>query len=427
MEHVVMSSRLKSRRELFAAFCASNAVLLFGCAVEKGTEEPLEPPTTENPIGAVGASIEFPLCPQDRPCGLDVNVSLKVIGCAAELLCKESMLRDDAAGGAPGPTLIASFSCDFPENAPPQDAIMSLNPSLRCYTDGDLADPSTWLPVGGLSPAFGPGQRLAFSQEVNGKGRVFTSRSWLMSPMKAVIAPALGDEGFCVLDAWGDVVFSDLEVGEPADATCLVTDPGCARRRDPSHIRWAPAVHWRGVVEWTGAGWDCHSDGTAPLTVVQRKVVEAAVHDTPDPYAKGDFPVLQSYGLIDVEPHLFGGALVDTLVVRFADDAEFPEAPMAAPVEMTRRLLQVESAGLPLGVEVVRSCSQNNSIRELQRVGVLLADKLSGEMLGAVVIHKSLPGSPSVHWDCERSSANEPCPLLGEADYLAATPCLGGP
>ncbi len=415
----------KSGRKFAAALAICGGTLTPACGLEDTATAEVAPSQPDNPIGAVGASILFPLCPEDRPCGLDINVSLKVVGCSAELLCKDAMLRDSANGGAPGPTLIASFSCDFPLNAPPQDAIMSLNPSIRCFTDGEPADSSTW--TGEVSPSFAPGQRLAFSQEVNGKGRVFSSWSWLLSSMKSVIAPAPGDSGFCVVEAWGDVAFSDRDEGEPADATCLVPDPRCARRRDPSHIRWAPAVHWKGVVEWTGTAWDCHSEGDAPLTTVQRKVVEAAIHDTPDPYAKGEFPVLQSYGLLNVEPRVFGGATYDTLVLRFADDTEFPEAPMATPVEMTTRVLQVETAGLPVGVEVIKSCSQNNSVRELQRVGVLLADSLSGETLGAVVIHKTLPGSATTHWECERTGANEPCPLLDEAEWMAQTPCLGGP
>jgi hypothetical protein len=363
-------------------------------------------------------------------CGeIETSVSLKVVDCAAEVMCKPSMMRDRENDNAPGPTLLASFSCGFPSGTPPQDALLSLNPTLRCYTSGDPADPSTWSPAGGVEPTFAPGERLAFSQKADAAGRVFTSWSHLMRPLKDASFDGTS-YGFCTLEAWGDIAFTGMTEGEPADATCLSGPDLCPRRRDPLHIRYAPAVVWRGVFEWTGTAWDCHTSaegGATPLTTVRRTVIDAAIHDTPDPIEKGVLPVTQTYALLSTEPRLAGQSEpYPSLVLRYAPETAFPESPMATPVGMVRRDLWVENGGVPLAVKVVKTCSEFDAVRVLQRIGVQLADSSTGTALGAVVIHRSAASGSTEPFECDRTTTGA-CELLDEAEWAPLTPCLAGP
>lgn len=393
------------------------SLFVFGC---DSSEERVAPP---GDIGSVGASIEFPLCPGSEPCGqFTTSVALSLIDCAAELQCKPAMLRDPSLGGETGPTLIASFSCGFPEGTPAQDALMAMNPEVRCYTGGDFEDPSTWQPPQGNTPVFQPGERLAFSRLADAAGRVFTSWAYLMRPMKDASSDG-ATWGFCVFEAWGGLVFSGLDEGEPADATCL--EPDCARRRDPFHIVRAPIVHWRGLATWTGTAWDCHDEGVSPTSRVERRIVEAAVHRVASPLEKGAFPASQTYGVFSVEPRVAQGLAYDSLVLRFAADNPFPASPMFPPTPMTRRELRVDSvSGAPASVKVSRTCSQNNSERVLQRVGVLLADASTSQVIGAVVVHVDAP--PIAPWDCSRTPQGG-CELLDEAAWSTLTPCLSAP
>lgn len=389
--------------------------------------------SVETQVGAQqGLEVEFTMCDPGagKPCGrLNGSVNLSMVACSAVIRCQDGVMHDPLTLER-APTLVSGISCGFPDGTPPQDAMLSYHPEIRCYRGGDPDDRATWEPPAGIPVEPAWGEHLFFSQEASEDGDVFTNAAQLLRPLReASYFQSVDTYGFCELHAWGDIAFSDrLD----------------ARPRRAEHVPFAPAVEWRAIVRWTGSGWDCNTSGSpsAPArTWVRRVVLVSATHDLPDNTVKGSFPVSHDVVLIREEP------LPDEIVaglppvaqsrlgarLAFAESSAFPEEPHAAPEGMTERVLWVgyPSASLAADMKVDWSCAEVTGAG-VEKIGLLVSDRMLHIPLGAIVIWRNtgdapprvgVPAEAPRSWDCEREVGGA-CRLLDQPEWSALTPCL---
>lgn len=394
--------------------------ILLACTGEHAPQSPVDPDASglETVVAPQGQYIHFPLCEPGQTCGrINGSVDLRLVACSARISCEPKLLHDPR-NLERGPTLVAGFSCGFPQGTPDQDVLLAYHPRIRCYTDGLISNPATWLPPDGIAPNLLPGDHIFYSQQAATVGDVFTNAALVMTPLKDA-APT----GFCEITAWGAVAFSARGEGALVDPQC--TGPGCERLRRGAHIQWAPAIRWRAIVKWSeAAGWDCYADGPTPQTWVDRVVLVAATHDLPTPEVKGELPAIQDFALMTVEsryhPETPNGHA--TLILRFAEDSAFPESAQALPTAMVERDLWVRNPtlGPPANVAVTWSCGELDAAGHVTRVGVLIKDTDLQAPLGAIVINRT---GPTGSWDCERLPDGG-CRLLEQAEWALQTPCL---
>lgn len=382
----------------------------------------------ETIIAPQGQEIEFALCdPEEAGRRLCGTLSMRVVSCSAKVSCEPSLLHDPRTLER-GPTLVTGFSCGFPAEHPPQDMLLGYHPTVRCYTGGQPANPSSWLPVGGITPSLLPADHIVYAQQTSAVGDVYSNAAMVMSPLKGRMVGELFEPfTFCEVDAWGAVAFSGKGEGAFDDPGC--TTEGCARKRRGAHVQWAPAIHWRSVVSWSDStGWDCHASGGAPQTWVDRVILTAATHDMPSPTAKGVLPATHDYALFSVEPRphpALGGGSHRTLIARYVEDSMFPMGPQGAPSPMVERNLwfRLPLQGPPADVDVTWSCAEVDEGGAVTHVGFLVRDVSNLQApLGAVVVAKS---GPNGAWDCVRDPAPaDGCRLMGQAEWAPLTPCL---
>lgn len=404
-----------------------------GCAAEEGVSvtDTADGSGLETVVAPQGQYVHFPLCEAGQTCGrINGSVDLKVVACSANITCEPSLLHDPRTLER-GPTLVAGFSCGFPEDSPPQDVLLGYHPTIRCYYDGVISNRATWLPPDGVAPDLLPADHIIYAQQSNAVGDVYSNAALVMAPLKAkVTESSTTPYAFCEVSAWGTVAFSGLDEGALVDPQC--TGQGCEHKRRGSHIQWAPAIQWRAVVSWSEVnGWNCHAGGQAPQTWVDRVLLTAASHDVAYPVAKGTLPAVQDYALLAVEPRPHGE--VDdpgtpeiethhTLILRYAEDSEFPMGPQDPPVGMTERNLWVRlpQQGPPADIEVTWSCSEVDTTGSVTHIGVLLKDRDLQAPIGAMVIEKAGTNGP---WNCVRNPNGE-CKLMDQAEWASLTPCL---
>lgn len=365
-------------------------------------------------IGAQEAS--FRMCRDTKdtvngyPCNLDGAVNLRMLACSAKVDCTDAFLHDPDTLER-GPTLIAAISCGFEEGTPPQDALLSYHPEVRCYRSGKPSDASTWDPPSGEVIAPRDGEHLFFSEATAPQGEVRTSEALLLRPL---IAPAGDGAGFCVLRAWASVTFADKDDGD--------------RRVD--HTWQAPAMEWRAVMSWSErGGWDCHLDDPE-LTYVRTVVLPGITHDLPTPTDRTALPAshpvvfVRNAPLTDIKG-LEPKNPQQGAILGFSQSSYFPEDSGAIPEPLTERVVWVERPGsepTPASVRVTRTCAEVD--RERGTVGAIaleVSDYDTYFPLGAVVVWPRVGDS---EWECERLESGA-CKLLSEREWPAVVPCLG--
>lgn len=427
---IVSPQRRRRASRPWLAFGLGSLIASCGGEAEPASRDVV---SVETQVGAQqGLEVEFTMCDagSGKPCGrLNGSVNLSMVACSAVIRCQDGVMHDPETLER-APTLVSGISCGFPDGTPPQDAMLSYHPEIRCYRGGDPDDRTTWEPADGIAVEPEWGEHLFFSQEASDVGDVFTNAAQLLRPLReASYLAEFGSYGFCELHAWGDIAFSDRLDNRP---------------RRAEHVPFAPAVEWRAIVRWTGAGWDCNTTGTpsAPArTWVRRVVLVSATHDLPDNTLKGSFPVAHDVVLIREEalPHEIVAGLPPESQNRlgarlaFAESSAFPEEAHAAPAGMTERVLWVgyPSASLAADMKVDWSCAE---ITEdgVERIGLLVSDRVLHVPLGAIVVwrdtgdappREGVPVQPPRSWDCEREDGGA-CRLLELSEWSALTPCL---
>jgi len=403
------------------------SVALGACAAEDGVTQRDVDATTrlETVVAAQGQYVEFPLCQEGQTCGrINGSVDLRLVACSAKISCEPSLLHDPQTLER-GATLVTGFSCGFPDGTPAQDALLAYHPTVRCYRSGNLGDRTTWVPAGGIEPEFGSGEHIFYSQDSTLLGDVYTNAAMLMRPLKEASAFGAGEYGFCEISAWGAVAFSERDEGPLVDPECI--GDACKHKRRGTHVQWAPAIQWRAVVAYDAAtGWDCHASGMTPETWVKRVVLTAATHDLPTPEVKGQLPAIQDFAFLSVEPRVDQESQTlrvhQSLMLRYAEDSAFPEAPQANPSSMIERDLwtRYPESGPAADVAVSWSCAEVDAAGQVSRIGVLLRDDELQIPLGALVIDR-WDGSQS--WSC-RQNALGGCRLFEREEWATLTPCL---
>jgi hypothetical protein len=425
---------LRNRKALaLLVWGATTGSTVAACAVEDGAVQldARDVNGLETIVAPQGQYVHFPLCEAGQTCGrINGSVDLRVVACSANITCEPSLLHDPRTLER-GPTLVAGFSCGFPDNTPPQDVLLGYHPTIRCYYDGVISNRATWLPPDGVAPDLLPSDHITYAQQSSPVGDVYSNAALVMTPLKAKqTGNGSTPFAFCEVSAWGAVAFSGKSEGQLVDSECTAQE--CARKRRGAHIQWAPAIHWRALVSWSDvSGWNCHAAGTTPQTWVERVVLTAAAHDLPFPLAKGQLPATQDYALLSVElrdhpevddPQTPAPEQHHTLILRYTEDSEFPMEPQGAPPAMVERNLWVRlpQQGPPADVEVTWSCSEVDGNGAITRIGALLRDRDLQAPIGALVIEKDGVNGP---WNCLRNAAGE-CRLIEQAEWSLLTPCL---
>ncbi len=416
--------RVRVRRGGWAVLLS---VALGACAAEDGTagRDVDAVASLDTVVAAQGQYVEFPLCEEGQTCGrINGSVDLRLVACSAKISCEPKLLHDPQTLER-GPTLITGFSCGFPEGTAAQDALLAYHPTVRCYRSGDLSDRTTWSPAGGIDPELASGEHIFYSQESSLVGDVYTNAAMLMRPLREASELGPGEYGFCEVSAWGAVAFSGRDEGPLVVPGC--DGDTCERKRRGTHVQWAPAIQWRAIVNYDEAtGWDCHASGMFPETWVKRVVLTAATHDLPTPEVKGELPAIQDFAFLSVESRVDQDSQTprvhQSLMLRFAEDSAFPEAPQANPSAMIERDLwtRYPESGPAADVAVSWSCAEVDSAGRVSRIGVLLRDNELQIPLGALVIDR-WDGLQS--WSCRQNPLGG-CRLLDRAEWAALTPCL---
>jgi hypothetical protein len=284
------------------------------------------------------------------------------------------------------------------------------------------------MPAGGIDPELASGEHIFYSQDSSLVGDVYTNAAMLMRPLREASQIAAGGHGFCEVSAWGAVAFSGRDEGPLMVPGCV--GDACEHKRRGTHVQWAPAIQWRAVVAYDAAtGWNCHASGPRPETWVKRVVLSAATHDLPTPEVKGALPAIQDFAFLSVEPRVDPESpdpqrprVHQSLMLRYAEDSAFPEAPQANPSAMFERDLwtRYPERGPAADVAVSWSCAEVDSGGRVSRIGVLLRDAELQIPLGALVIER-WDGTAS--WSCLQN-ARGGCRLHEREEWAALTPCL---
>lgn len=365
--------------------------------------------------------IDFDYCQREgdgeregAPCNLDGQVNLRLVACSATFSCGEPFLHDPETLERAA-TMITGFSCGFPDDAGPHDALIAYHPEVRCYLRGDLTDRTTWQPAEGIAVTPGAGEHLFFSSVARAPGDVYTNAALLMRPlMEASYDPATRRHGFCELEAWGTVSFNELALGE----------------RTTGHVSHAPAVRWRAIMQWRGDAWDCHL-GDPSLTSLERVVLASETIDQPSPQDPTVLPASHGVILLSEEP-LSGVEGIDprrpqrAAALRFNRSSWFPLAPNAPPEPLVQRQLWVALPGLPVvpaDLRIGKTCAEHDGER-VEAIGVQVATADYVE-LGAIIVWPEVDDAfgGAREWDCERDESGA-CRLHDPRTYAEVAPCL---